>query len=216
MQALFRAEEPNHSRRIIRVFEWKIIRCAETGPSKQASLRNSARSLIERRAEPLGNLNKGLPSAPRVAYPLMRHVHASHHITSHHITSHHITAPGGAAAPLGQETRGPPLISSHFLHPVGTPTVASPTDKEPGTGGPPLLSGSQTPEAAGRCHYPGAVSTVAAGAGPFLSPRVVSPLLHHPPAPVGPTGNRGGFGSPHVQELDPPSRDAPVQNMRSA
>ena len=26
---------------------------------KQASLRNSARSLIERRAEPLGNLNKG-------------------------------------------------------------------------------------------------------------------------------------------------------------
>ena len=69
-------EEPNHPRRIIRVFEWKIIRCPETGPSKQASLRNSARSLIERRAEPLGNLNKGLPSAPRVAYPLMRHVHA--------------------------------------------------------------------------------------------------------------------------------------------
>ena len=76
MEALFRAEEPNHPRRIIRVFEWKIIRCSETGPSKQASLRNSARSLIERRAEPLGNLNKGLPSAPRVAYPLMRHVHA--------------------------------------------------------------------------------------------------------------------------------------------
>ena len=136
MQALFRAEEPNHPRRIIRVFEWKIIRCPETGPSKQASLRNSARSLIERRAEPLGNLNKGLPSAPRVAYPLMRHVHASHHITSHHIT-----APGGAGAPPGQETGGPPLISSGFLHPVGTPTVASPTDKEPGTGGPPLLSG---------------------------------------------------------------------------
>ena len=76
MQARFRAEEPNHPRRIIRVFEWKIIRCPETGPSKQASLRNSARSLIERRAEPQGNLNKGLPSAPRVAYPLMRHVHA--------------------------------------------------------------------------------------------------------------------------------------------
>ena len=76
MQALFRALEPNHPRRIIRVFEWKIIRCPETGGSKEASLRNSARSLIERRAEPLGNLNKGLPSAPRVAYPFMRHVHA--------------------------------------------------------------------------------------------------------------------------------------------
>ena len=76
MQALFWAEEPNHPRRIIRVLEWKIIRCAKTGPSKKASLRNSARSLIERRAEPLGNLNKGLPSAPRVAHPLMRHVNA--------------------------------------------------------------------------------------------------------------------------------------------
>ena len=76
MQALFWAEEPNHPRRIIRVLKWKIIRCPKTGPSKKASLRNSARSLIERRAEPLGNLNKGLPSAPRVAYPLMRHVHA--------------------------------------------------------------------------------------------------------------------------------------------
>ena len=76
MQALFWAEEPNHPRRIIQVLEWKIIRCPKTGPSKQASLRNSARSLIERRAEPLGNLNKGLQSAPRVAYPLMRHVHA--------------------------------------------------------------------------------------------------------------------------------------------
>ena len=76
MQALFWAEEPNHPRRIIRVLEWKIIRCPKTGPSKQASLRNSACSLIERRAEPLSNLNKGLPSAPRVAYLLMRHVHA--------------------------------------------------------------------------------------------------------------------------------------------
>ena len=71
MQALYWAEVPNHPRRIIRVLEWKIIRC-----SKKASLRNSARSLIERRAEPLGNLNKGLPSTPRVAYPLMRHVNA--------------------------------------------------------------------------------------------------------------------------------------------
>ena len=97
MQALFRAEEPNHPRRIIRFFEWKIIRCPETGPSKQASLKNCARSLIERRAEPLGNLNKGLPSAPRVAYPLMRHVHASHHIKSHHITSQPL---GGLAPPL--------------------------------------------------------------------------------------------------------------------
>ena len=76
MQAVFRAEEPNHPRRIIRVLEWKIIRCPKTGPFKKASLRNSARSLIECRAEPLGNLNKGLPSAPRVAYPLMRHVNA--------------------------------------------------------------------------------------------------------------------------------------------
>ena len=76
MQTLFWAEEPNHPRRIIRVLEWKIIRCPKTGPSKKASLRYSARSLIERRAEPLGNLNKGLPSAPGVAYPLMRHVHA--------------------------------------------------------------------------------------------------------------------------------------------
>ena len=76
MQALFWAEEPNHPRRIIRVLEWKIIRYPKTGPSKKASLRNSARSLIERRAEPLGNLNKGLPCAPRVAYPLMRHENA--------------------------------------------------------------------------------------------------------------------------------------------
>ena len=76
MQALFWAKEPSHTRRIIRVLEWKIIRCRKTCPSKKASLRNSARSLIERRADPLGNLNKGLPSAPRVAYPLMRHVHA--------------------------------------------------------------------------------------------------------------------------------------------
>ena len=83
MQALFRALEPNHPRRIIRVFEWKTIRCPETGPSKQASLRNSARSLIKRRAEPVGNLNKGLPSAPRVAYPLMRHVHAQEPQSEH-------------------------------------------------------------------------------------------------------------------------------------
>ena len=76
MQALFWAEEPNHPRPIIRVLEWKIIRCPKTRPSKKASLRNSARSLIERRAEPLGNLNKGLPGSPRVACPLMRHVHA--------------------------------------------------------------------------------------------------------------------------------------------
>ena len=76
MQVPFWAEEPNHPRRIIRILEWKIIRCPKTGPSKKASLRNSARSLIERTAEPLGNLNKGLPSAPRVAYPLMRHVNA--------------------------------------------------------------------------------------------------------------------------------------------
>ena len=76
MQALIWAEEPNHPRRIIRVLEWKIISCPKRGPSKQARLMNSARSLIERRAEPLGNLNKGLSSAPRVAYPLMRHVHA--------------------------------------------------------------------------------------------------------------------------------------------
>ena len=53
MQALFWAEEPNHPRRIIRVLEWKIIRYPKTGPSKKASLRISARSLIERRAEPL-------------------------------------------------------------------------------------------------------------------------------------------------------------------
>ena len=78
MQALFWAEEPNHPRRIIRVLEWKILRCPKTGPSKKASLRNSARSLIESRAEPLGSpsVNKGLPSAPRVAYHLMRHVNA--------------------------------------------------------------------------------------------------------------------------------------------
>ena len=83
MQALFRALEPNHPRHIIRVFEWKIIRCPKIGPSKQASLRNSARSLIERRAEPLGNLNKGLPRAPRVAYPLMRHVHVQEPQSAH-------------------------------------------------------------------------------------------------------------------------------------
>ena len=76
--------------------------------------------------------------------------------------------------------------------------------------------GSQTAKAARKCHYPGAVSTVVAGAGPFLSPGVVSPLLHRPLAPVGPTGHHGGFSSPHVQELDPPTRDAPVQNTRSA
>ena len=76
MQALFWAKEPNHPRRIIRVLDWKIIRCPKTGPSKLASLRNSAPSLMERRAEPLSDLNKGLPSAPRVVYPLMRHVHA--------------------------------------------------------------------------------------------------------------------------------------------
>ena len=76
MRALFWAKEPNHPRRIIRILEWKIIHCPKTGPSKQASLKKSARSLTERRAEPLGNLNKGLPRAPRVAYPLMRHVHA--------------------------------------------------------------------------------------------------------------------------------------------
>ena len=76
--------------------------------------------------------------------------------------------------------------------------------------------GSPTAGAAGRCHLPGAVSTVTAGAGPFLRPGAVSPSLHRLPAPVGPTGQRGGFGSPHVQKLDPPTRDAPVQNTRSA
>ena len=76
MRAVFPVLEPNHPRRIVQVLEWKIIHCPETGPFKKASLRNFARSLIERRAEPLGNLNKGLPSAPCVAYPLMRHVHA--------------------------------------------------------------------------------------------------------------------------------------------
>ena len=69
MQALFWAEEPNHPPRIIQVPQWKIICCPKTGPSNQASLRNPARSLIERRADPPGNLNKGLASAPLGAYP---------------------------------------------------------------------------------------------------------------------------------------------------
>ena len=63
--------------------------------------------------------------------------------------------------------------------------------------------GSQTAEAAGRCHRPGTVSTVAAGSGPFPGYDAVSPLLRNPQTPVGPTGHCGGYGSPHVNELDP-------------
>ena len=53
-----KVEEPNLPRRTIRVSDRKIIHCLKAALSG-ASLRNSARSLIERRAEPLGNLNKG-------------------------------------------------------------------------------------------------------------------------------------------------------------
>ena len=42
---------------------------------KQASLRNSTRSLKERRVEPLSNLKKVLTCQPRVAYALMHHMH---------------------------------------------------------------------------------------------------------------------------------------------
>ena len=63
--------------------------------------------------------------------------------------------------------------------------------------------GSQTAEAACRCLCPSAVSTVAAGSGPFLSRGNVSPLLHSPLAPFGPTGHCGGYGTPHIKELDP-------------
>ena len=45
------------------------------------------------------------------------------------------------------------------------------------------LPGEPGIEAAGRCRYPGAVSTVTAGASPFLSPGAVSPVLHRLPAP---------------------------------
>ena len=123
MQALFWAEEPNHPRRSIRVLEWKIIRCRKTGPSKKASLRNSARSLIERRAEPLGNLNKGLPSAPRVAYPLVRHVQAQDTPSQ---GLYQEVAPLGLThltyrnAKLNDSTRGWPLLGLLTL-----PTAAS-------------------------------------------------------------------------------------------
>ena len=138
MQALVRAEEPNHSRRIIRVFEWKIIRCPETRPSKQASLRNSARSLIEGRAEPLGNLNKGLPSAPRVAYPLMRHVHASHHITSQPL--------GGLAPPLVKKLGGLPLFHPISSTPWGHRQWRPPRTKNQGPGGLPFFQGARLPK----------------------------------------------------------------------
>ena len=145
MQALFRAEEPNHSRRIIRVFEWKIIRCPETGPSKQASLRNSARSLIERRAEPLGNLNKGLPSAPRVAYPFLASCAC---ITSHHITSHHITSQplGGLAPPLVKKLGGLPLFHPISSTQWGHRQWRPPRTKNQGPGGLPFFQGARLPK----------------------------------------------------------------------
>ena len=46
------------------------------------------------------------------------------------------------------------------------------------------LPGEPDVEAAGRCHYPGAVSTVTAGAGPYLRPSADSPLFHRLPIPV--------------------------------
>ena len=48
----FGAKKPNGPRRIIRVFNLKMIRCLQTNSIKQASFKDSARSLKERRAEP--------------------------------------------------------------------------------------------------------------------------------------------------------------------
>ena len=126
----------------------------------------------------------------------------------------------GGWRPPCQSLGGPPLIS-----------LSSLTRDPQGTGGPPLISvlcrqgrplppawaedqgwgaspcstalpGEPDVEAAGRCHYPGAVSTVAAGAGPYLRPGAVSPLFHRLPAPV-----------PSDRTRSPP-HDVPVQNTR--
>ena len=66
------------------------------------------------------------------------------------------------------------------------------------------LPGEPDVEAAGRCHYPGAVSTVAAGAGPYLRPGADSPLFHRLPIPV-----------PSDRTRSPP-HDVPVQNTRNS
>ena len=56
---LLLAEEPNLHRHIIRVSDRKKNTVSKSSPIKQANSRNAARSFIERRVEPLRNLNKG-------------------------------------------------------------------------------------------------------------------------------------------------------------
>ena len=106
--------------------------------------------------------------------------------------------------PFKYRTGGPPLISfqtsrRRCLRPAGA--------NGQGRGASPYftaLPGEPDAEAAGRCHYPGAVSTVAAGAGPYLRPGAVSPLFHRLFLPV-----------PSDRTRSPPL-DAPVQNTRSS
>ena len=97
---------------------------------------------------------------------------------------------------------GPPLLS--VLCRQGRPLPPAWAEDQ-GRGASPCftaLPGEPDVEAAGRCHYPGAVSTVAAGAGPYLRPGAVSPLFHRLPAPV-----------PSDRTRSPP-HDVPVQNTR--
>ena len=116
-------------------------------------------------------------------------------------------------------TGGPPLISIQpFTYRTGGPPLISFQNSTrqclrparangQGRGAPPCftaLPGKPDAEAAGRCHYPGAVSTVAAGAGPYLRPGAVSPLFHRLFLPV-----------PSDRTRSPP-HDAPVQDTRSS
>ena len=76
---------------------------------KQASLRNSTRSLKERRVEPLGNLNKFLPCAQRVAHPLMHHMRAQV-CTRTAISYFHLSSFSTIHFSITNSTRGWPLL----------------------------------------------------------------------------------------------------------
>ena len=116
---------------------------------------------------------------------------------------------GSGGLPLFQYSHSGTGLGGLPLFQTTTPSIGSSPRRanDQGRGASPFvtaLPGEPDVEAAGRCHYPGAVSTVSAGAGPYLRPGADSPLFHRLPIPV-----------PSDRTRSPP-HDVPVHNTRNS
>ena len=117
--------------------------------------------------------------------------------------------PGIGGLPLFQYSHSGTGLGGLPLFQTTSPSIGSSPRRanDQGRGASPCvtaLPGEPDVEAAGRCHYPGAVSTVAAGAGPYLRPGADSSLFHRLPILV-----------PSDRTRSPP-HDVPVHNTRNS